>query len=96
MRLALATVALVIGIGGAAHADCLQEIGQFREQVDAQNAAKPTAQSRAAARELKKLEQSEAADEIDCYNTLARARIMLAAPTPPAADDRYAKDQQRR
>jgi len=96
MRLALATVALAIGMAGAAHADCLQEIGQFRAQVDAQNAAKPNAQSRAAARELQKLEQSEAADEIDCYNTLARARIILAAPLPPAADDRYAKDRQHR
>jgi hypothetical protein len=96
MRLALATVALAIGMAGAAHADCLQEIGQFRAQVDAENAAKPSAQSRAAARELQKLEQSEAADEIDCYNTLARARIILAAPSPPAADDRYAKDRQHR
>jgi hypothetical protein len=96
MRLALATVALAIGMAGAAHADCLQEIGQFRAQVDAQNAATPSAQSRAAARELQKLEQSEAADEIDCYNTLARARTILAAPLPPAADDRYAKDRQHR
>jgi hypothetical protein len=96
MRLTLATVALAIGMSGAAHADCLHEIGQFREQVDAQNAAKPSTQSRAAARELQRLEQSEAADEIDCYNTLARARTMLAAPLPPAADDRYAKDQHRR
>ena len=92
----MATVALTLGVGGAAHADCLQDIGQLHEQVDAANAAQPTAQSRAAARELQKLEQSEAADEIDCYNTLARARTMLAAPLPPAADDRYAKDQQRR
>ena len=96
MRLALAAMALAIGIGGAAHADCLREIGQLREQVDAQNAAKPNAQSRAAARELQKLEQSETADEIDCHNTLARARTILAAPQPSAADDRYAKDQQRR
>ena len=96
MRLIVATVALALGMSGAARADCLQEIGQFRAQVDAQNTAKPSAQSRAAMRELQKLEQSELADEIDCYNTLARAQTMLAAPLPPAADDRYAKDHQRR
>jgi hypothetical protein len=61
--------------------------------VDSQNQARPTAQSQAAARELQKLERSETADEIDCVNTLARARRMLASPIPPAADDRYAKDR---
>jgi hypothetical protein len=96
MRVAFVAMALVIGAAGAAHADCLQEIGQFRERVDTANAAKPTPQSQAAARELQKLERSATADEVDCYNTLARARNILAAPLPPPADDRYAREQRQR
>jgi hypothetical protein len=85
-------VALLIGTMGAARAECLQEIGQLREQVDSQNQTRSTAQSQAAARELQKLERSESADEIDCVNTLVKARQILAAPVSPTADDRYAKD----
>lgn len=96
MRVAFLTIALMIGAVGGARADCLQELGQLREQVDTMNAARPTAPSQAAARELQKLERSESADEVDCYNTVARARKILASPLPPVADDRYAKDQQRR
>ena len=95
MRVAFLTIALMIGAVGGARADCLQELGQLREQVDTLNAARPTAPSQAAARELQKLERSESADEVDCYNTLARARRLLATPYP-TADDRYAKDQQHR
>jgi len=93
MRAAFLTVAFLIGAMGAARADCLKDLGQFREQVDTQNQARPTAQSQAAARELQKLEQNESANEVDCVNTLARARRMFASPTPPTADDRYAKDR---
>jgi hypothetical protein len=93
MRVAFVAMALVIGAVNAANADCLEELGRVREQVDAVNAAKPTAQSQAAARELQKLEHDEAADEVDCYNTLARARHALTAPLPPPADDRYAREQ---
>jgi hypothetical protein len=93
MRAAFLTVVFLVGVIGAARADCLEDLGQFREQVDTQNQARPTAQSQAAARELQKLERSETADEIDCVNTLARARRMLASPMPPAADDRYAKER---
>jgi hypothetical protein len=90
---AFLTVAFLIGAMGAARADCLEDLGQFREQVDTQNQVRPTAQSQAAARELQKLEQNESANEIDCVNTLARARRMLASPMSPAADDRYARDR---
>ena len=93
MRAAFLTIAILIGAVGAARADCLEDIGQFREQVDSQNRARPTAQSQAAARELQTLEHRESADEIDCVNTLARARRMLASPMPPTADHRYAKDR---
>ncbi|HEV2548714.1 MAG TPA: hypothetical protein VGU20_15340 [Stellaceae bacterium] len=96
MRVAVLTIALIIGSLGAARADCLQELGQIREQVDTLNTTRPTAPSQAAARELQKLERSESADEVDCYNTVARARKILASPLPPVADDRYAKDQQHR
>ena len=84
---------LLVGSIGAAQADCLQQIGQLREQVDSLNQAKPTPQTQAALRELRNLERNEMADEIDCYNAFVRARRMLAAPYPPSADDRYANDR---
>ena len=89
---ALCLVLILLASAGAAKADCLHEISQFREQVDSQNQTRPTAQSQAAARELRKLERDEMADEVDCYNTLARARSILGAPSPPSANDRYAKE----
>jgi hypothetical protein len=92
VRATLTTLALLIGTMGAAQAECLAEIGQLREQVDLQNQARPTPQSQAAARELQKLERNDSANEVDCVNTLVKARRMLAAPVPPPADDRYAKE----
>ncbi len=89
---ALCLALILLASAGAAKADCLQEISQFREQVDSQNQTRPTAQSQAAAKELQRLDRSEMADEVDCYNTLARARKILAAPFPPSTDHRYAKD----
>jgi len=89
---ALYLVMILLASAGVAKADCLAEIGQVREQVDAQNQARPTAQSHAAARELERLERNESANEVDCVNTLVRARKMLASPIAPPADDRYARD----
>jgi hypothetical protein len=93
MRAAFLTAAFLISAMGSARADCLEDLGRFREQVDTENQSRPTAQSQAAARELQKLERNETADEVDCVNTLARARRMLASPMPPTADDRYAKER---
>ena len=90
---ALCLALIILGSAGAAKAECLQEIGQLREQVDSLNQTRPTAQSQAAARELQKLERSQSADEIDCVNTLVRARQMLASPVAPTGNDRYAKDR---
>ena len=89
---ALCLALILLASASAAKADCLREIGQFREQVDAQNQARPTAQSQAATKELQKLERNEQADEIDCFNTLARARQILASPVPPTTD-RYARER---
>jgi len=83
---------ILLASAGAAKADCLEELGRFQEQVDSQNQTRPTAQSQAAEKELRKLERDERADEVDCYNTLARARKIFAAPFPAPADDQYAKD----
>jgi hypothetical protein len=91
MRFLLLTL-IVLASAGAAKADCPEEIGRFREQVDSQNQMRPTAQSQAALKELQRLERDEMADEVDCYNTLARARKILAAPIPAPADDQYAKN----
>jgi len=85
-------ILILVASAGAAKADCLEELGRFQEQVDSQNQTRPTAQSQAAEKELRKLERDERADEVDCYNTLARARKILAAPFPAPADDQYAKD----
>jgi hypothetical protein len=93
MRAAFLTFAFLIGAMGAAKADCLKDLGQLREQIDSHQ-ARPTPQSQAAARELQKLEQNESANEIDCVNTLARARRILSSPVPPTSDDRYATDRQ--
>lgn len=90
---ALCAALIVLGSASAAKAECLQEIGQLREQVDSQNQTRPTAQSQAAARVLQKLERSESADEIDCVNTLVKSRQILAAPVAPTGNDRYAKDR---
>jgi len=90
---ALCLALILLASAGIAKADCLHDIGQFREQVDSQNRTRPTAQSQAAARELQKLERSESADEIDCYNTLARARQILASPIAPPNDDHYARER---
>ena len=79
----------------AARADCLRDLGQFHEQIAAENQTRPTAQSRAAVRELQNLEHNEQADEIDCLNTLIRARQILAAPAPPTANDHDAGDRYR-
>lgn len=92
---ALFPILIVLASTSAAKADCLEEIGRFREQVDSQNQTRPTAQSQAAAKELQRLERDEIADEVDCYNTLARARRILAARFPAPADDQYAKDHHR-
>jgi hypothetical protein len=92
---AFCLVLIILTSANAARADCLHEIGQFREQVDSQNQARPTPQSQAAARELQKLERNDTADEVDCYNTLAKARNILAAPIASPSDDRYARDHRR-
>jgi hypothetical protein len=89
---ALCLMLILFASAGAAKADCLEDIGQFRQHVELRNQAHPTAQSQAAAKELQKLERDEA-DEVDCYNVLARARNLLAAPLLPPADDRHAKDR---
>ena len=90
---ALCLMLILLASAGAAKAECLEDIGKFREQVDSQNQMRPTAQSQGAAKELQKLERDEMADEVDCYNTLARARKILASPLPPPADDRYVKER---
>ena len=92
MRALCVVLILLVNSIGAAQADCLQELGQFREKVNSLNQAKPTPQTQAALRELHALERNDMADEIDCYNTLARAQTMLAAPYLPPADNRYARD----
>ena len=94
MRALCLVLILLVSSIGAAQADCLQELGKFREQVDSLNQAKPTPQTQAALQQLRALELNDMADEIDCYNTLARARTMLATPYPPPTVNRYAKDSQ--
>jgi hypothetical protein len=95
MRAAFMTLTFIACTMSAARADCLRDLGQFHEQVAAEDQSRPTAQTQAAVRALQKLERNEQADEIDCINTLVRARQILAAPVPPTTNDRYARDRHR-
>jgi hypothetical protein len=86
MRAVLLAMALLSAGTGAARASCADETKEFKERVERQYKLKPTPQSAAAAKELQKLDRPYQVDEVECYNTLARARRALAAPPPPARE----------
>jgi hypothetical protein len=76
---ALCLMLILLASAGAAKADCLEETGRLRQQVDSQNQMRPTAQSQAAARELQKLDRADMADEVDCQNTKYFGRTLSSA-----------------
>jgi hypothetical protein len=88
MRTIFFAMLLLAASVGAAQADCLEEISEFRERL---NNANPTPQTAAAEKELDKLAHNERADEIDCFNALSRARQALVASAPPSSSPREAR-----
>ncbi len=91
MRAVLLAMPLFAAWAVAAEADCLYEVGQFREKVERLDAAAPTAQTAAAAKELRQFDRDEVRDEVDCYNVLARARQALTASEPKLGSPQEAK-----
>ena len=84
---ALLGLALLIAATGLAQAKCVDEAKDFTERVKREQKLKPTPQTAAAAKELQKLDLNPRPgvdtkprmDEVDCYNTLARARRAFSA-----------------
>jgi hypothetical protein len=88
---ALLGLALLIVATGLAQARCVDEAKDLTERVNREQKLKPTAQTAAAAKELQKLDlkpkpgvdTKPRMDEVDCYNTLARARRAFSATSEP-------------
>jgi hypothetical protein len=82
MRIASLSVLLVLTSVTVAQARCADDMKDVRLQVERAQRSNPTPQSAAAANELKRYsDQSGTADEVDCYNTIARVeRILKASP----------------
>jgi hypothetical protein len=68
-----------LAMAGRAEAGCADDMQELQARVDRQQAQQPTPQSIAAAKVLQKFNESTTADEVDCYNALARARHALDA-----------------
>ncbi len=86
MRLVVLALVLLVGGAGVAQARCADELGELRLRVAREQKQRPTPQSAAAAKELKKAdENANRMDEVDCYNALDRARRALNAPAPAEA-----------
>lgn len=67
-----------------AEARCADDLQVLQERIDHLQANGRTPQSAAAAKILEKYGGSATADEVDCYNALARARQALNS-SPPGA-----------
>jgi hypothetical protein len=82
MRIASLSVLLVLASVAAAEARCTDDMKDVRLQVERAQKTNPTPQSAAAANELYRYsDRSGTADEVDCYNTIARIeRILKASP----------------
>jgi hypothetical protein len=84
LALALAGVALMLA-QERAQARCADDLAALQTRVDrATKMQPPPPGAAAAAKTLQKFNDSDSQDEVDCYNTLARARRALAAPPPEA------------
>jgi hypothetical protein len=82
MRISSLTMLLVLASVAAAHARCADDMKDVQLQVERAQRTNPTPQSAAAANELKRyFDRSATADEVDCYNTIARVeRALKASP----------------
>jgi hypothetical protein len=60
-------------------------VAELQDRVERAQKARPTPQGAAAMKELQQAQRDlKALAEVDCYNSVARARRALAAPTPMA------------
>jgi hypothetical protein len=83
MRSLVWVVALLVAATGVAQARCADDLKEFQTRLERTAKAKPTPQTAAAAKELKRYgNDAKQSDEVDCYNALARARRALNAPGP--------------
>jgi hypothetical protein len=85
MRALVLATALVIGSSGGAVAGCADDFQELMTRVDQAKLRQPTPQTVAASKALHEdAETMPDMDEVDCYNAIARARKLLAAPPPDA------------
>lgn len=85
MRVVALVMVLLFGGIELAQARCADELKELQARVDRAQKRQPTAQTAAAAKELKNVDENlKQMDEVDCYNAVARARRALTAPPPPA------------
>jgi hypothetical protein len=73
---------LLVASVATARADC-DGMKDLRLKVEHAQRINPSAQTAAAAKELKRYDdRAGSADEVDCYNTIARVERALKAPAP--------------
>jgi hypothetical protein len=77
-----AALVVLAALSGVAEARCANELKALQARVDRAQKQKPTPQSAAAAKILHRLSQSATADEVACYNAVARAQRALAEKPP--------------
>ncbi len=85
MRILALVMVLLLGGVALAQARCADDLKELQARVDREQKRQPTAQTAAAAKELKKVDENlKQMDEVDCYNAVTRVRRALTAPPPPA------------
>jgi hypothetical protein len=85
MRVAFVIPLVLMASATAAQARCEDDMKDLRQHVDRAQKTNPSAQSAAAAKELNRYDTgATSADEVDCYNTIARIERALNASAPEA------------
>jgi hypothetical protein len=87
LSVSVALAALILA-QASAQASCADDLVALQARVDKATRMTPVSPGAgAAAKLLQKFNASDTQDEVDCFNTLARARHLLAE-APPAVDTR--------
>lgn len=87
MRVAYFVLLALIASTAAAQAWCEDDMKEVRLKVERLQKMNPSAQTTAAAKELKRYDERQmSADEVDCRNAIARVERALRAPPPATAD----------
>jgi hypothetical protein len=85
MRVASLALLVLIASAAAAQARCADDMKRVGQKVERTQKTNPSPQTVAAAKELKRYDEramSGDADEVDCYNTIARVERALNSPPP--------------